>query len=302
MADINWRDVWKEVLSSDKLFPAKIINKDTASISCPTRFSSTGEFAIEITPLFDDKKKDLTLKLLVFNDNLSVDEIVKDSKTGSTSFNSNSDQLVKSELSNRLEEKIEIKPDELDIDSDSDAVDALIKFINTKAGENGNMFDDKLDEINENESYNRTINSIREGRRTIFKKVEEILKSNYKWRATKNEDFSDSTASFTDRNGNLAAVVSLVDDCIIVDIAKGITAKVSMLQSDEAIEDELTSDIDAAEEVLANREVDHLKDIIDNSEDDDIMADDEYNYLESLERKVTRLESLYIRSKLHRNQ
>lgn len=187
--------------------------------------------------------------------------------------------------------------------SDDEAKKALVDYINNKATESGRMFDDKLDELNDaldakkEERYNRTVNSMRENRRIILKKVESILKYHYKWNTLKNEDFADSSVPFYDKAGSLAAVVSIADDCIIVDLAKNITAKVSMLQSDEDIESEITNDIDNAQSVLADQEIEHLKDVI---SDNDVAP--EVDYLESLERRMTKLENLYINRKLRRNR
>ena len=317
-----------------KLFGADKLGDNDILVACPTRFDKYGKFAITVMPLFNEDSIEFTiysfndaisnnkdakqkLKELILQNNKNISSIDDLYKEG---FDFNGRNLILSnalsewESKNRLSSRYrdstqteEFKIESSGFKTDKEAVTSLIDYINEIATWGGNMFNEVLDNINssadffkdvDNNSYDRALNNIRESRRTIFKKVEEILKSNYKWKSSKNEDFSDSTASFTDRNGNLAAVVSIVDDNIIVDIAKGITAKVSMMQSDEAIEDELTSDIDAAEEILDNREVDHLKDLIDNSEDEESEEADEYEYLESLERKVTRLESLYIRRKL----
>ena len=114
----------------------------------------------------------------------------------------------------------------------------------------------------------------------------------------KNESMDDSVTSFYDKNNNLAAVVSLVDNYILVDLTKNITAKVSMLQSDEEIEDELTNDIDAAQDILANRELDAMKDAVANNSEQP--ASDELEYMESLSRRLTKLESLYIKKYLRK--
>lgn len=300
MASINWEDIWNKILKDSELFPVKSMNKNTVSIACPTRFSNTGEFSINITPTFNDES--IVLELLVFNDNVSLSDLNKesdlkdDNKDSNDKFNQMAKQLVKYELSNRIMERFKINSN--GFESDDEAENALIDYINNKATESGRMFDDKLDElndtINKDEAYRKTINGLRESRRYILRKIESILNSHYNWKSSKNEDYSDSTMQCLDDNGNLMAVVSLTNDCVIVDLAKGITAKVSMLQSDEEIESELVADVDNAQNILADREIDQLKDIVaDNPAPD---AD----YMEKLSRRVTRLESLYIRKVLHR--
>ena len=301
MASINWEDIWNKILKNSELFPVKSMNKNTVSIACPTRFSNTGEFSINITPTFNDES--IVLELLVFNDNISLSDLNKESDSkddnkedSSDKFNQMAKQLVEYELSNRIMERFKIKSS--GFESDDEAENALIDYINNKATESGRMFDDKLDElndtINKDEAYSKTINGLRESRRYILRKIESILNSHYNWKSSKNEDYSDSTMQCLDDNGNLMAVVSLTNDCVIVDLAKGITAKVSMLQSDEEIESELVADVDNAQNILADREIDQLKDVVaDNPAPD---AD----YMEKLSRRVTRLESLYIRKVLHR--
>ena len=105
-----------------------------------------------------------------------------------------------------------------------------------------------------------------------------------------------------DDNGNLMAVITLVDKCIIVDLAKDITAKVSAMKSDEAIESELVDDVDNAQAVLADRELNQLKDVVANNSEPEPNdpIDSEDDYLESLERRLTKLESMYIRRKLRK--
>lgn len=301
MAKIDWKKIWESVIKNSELFPIKAMDKDTLSISCPTRFSNAGEFAIDITPTFNDAS--IALQLMLFNENLSLDELdLKDvdTKSKSTSFNKLANALVEYELSNRIMDRFTIKSD--GFKSDKEAEDALIDYINSKATESGRMFDDKLDELNDMfaakkesraDRYNSTINSIRESRRVILKKVESILTSNFGWKSSKNEDYSDSTMQCYDDNGRLMAVVSLADNNVIVDLAEGVTAKVSMIQSDEEIEAELVNDIDNAQPVLADREVEHLKDVVNP-------VDEEEDYLESLSRRVTKLESLFISRKLRR--
>jgi hypothetical protein len=308
MSTIDWKLVWKNALKSKELFPIKALSKNTLSISCPTRFSNVGRLSIDVTPSFNDNS--IVLELLVFNDNVIIDDIPKKNRSKSADvdkdneFNKLANQLVQYELSNRIMERFKIKSD--GFSSNEDAELALIDYINNKATESGRMFDDKLDELNDSlnkkESYAHIVESIRSNRRFILKKVESILNGHYGWRAAKNEDFGDSTASFVDSNGKLAAVVSLADNFLIVNLSKDIAAKVSILQSDEDIESELTDDIENAQSVLADREdveskeIDQIKDAIENSDE----VEEEDDYLESLSRRLTKLESLYIRRKLHR--
>jgi hypothetical protein len=307
MADtIDWKVVWENTLKNKELFPIKAMNKKTVSISCPTRFSNAGELSIDITPSFNDAS--IVLELLVFNDNLLLNDLPKqdeDDSSNENKFNQLVNRLVQYELSNRVMERFKIKSS--GFESNEEAENALVDYINNKATESGRMFDDKLDELNDieedkKEGYAHIVESIRSNRALILKKVESILNNHYGWKAPKNEDYSDSTMSCYDDNGNLMAVVTLVDKCIIVDLAKDITAKVSMLQSDEEIEAELVDDVDNAQSVLADRELDQLKEVVANnneSEPNDPI-DDEADYLESLSRRITKLESLYIRRKLRK--
>lgn len=303
---IDWKAVWETALKDKELFPIKAINKNTVSISCPTRFSKSGELSIDITPSFNDES--IVLELLVFNDNLELNDLQKiddDSTSKENKFNQLANRLVKYELSNRVMERFKIKS--TGFESNEEAEDALVDYINNKATESGRMFDDKLDELNDianskKENYMRIVESIRRNRSFLLKKVEGILNSHYGWKATKNEDYSDSTMSCYDDNGNLMAVVTLVDKCIIVDLAKDITAKISAMQSDEEIESELVDDVDNAQTVLADRELNQLKDVVANNSEPEPNdpIDDEDDYLESLERRLTKLESMYIRRKLRK--
>ena len=303
---IDWKAVWETALKDKELFPIKAINKNTVSISCPTRFSKSGELSIDITPSFNDES--IVLELLVFNDNLELNDLQKiddDSISKENKFNQLANRLVKYELSNRVMERFKIKS--TGFESNEEAEDALVDYINNKATESGRMFDDKLDELNDianskKENYMRIVESIRRNRSFLLKKVEGILNSHYGWKAPKNEDYSDSTMSCYDDNGNLMAVVTLVDKCIIVDLAKDITAKISAIQSDEEIESELVDDVDNAQTVLADRELNQLKDVVANNNEPEPNdpIDDEDNYLESLERRLTKLESMYIRRKLRK--
>ena len=303
---IDWKAVWETALKDKELFPIKAINKNTVSISCPTRFSQSGELSIDITPSFNDES--IVLELLVFNDNLELNDLQKiddDSTSKENKFNQLANRLVKYELSNRVMERFKIKS--TGFESNEEAEDALVDYINNKATESGRMFDDKLDELNDianskKENYMRIVESIRRNRSFLLKKVEGILNSHYGWKAPKNEDYSDSTMSCYDDNGNLMAVVTLVDKCIIVDLAKDITAKISAMQSDKEIESELVDDVDNAQTVLADRELNQLKDVVANNSEPEPNdpIDDEDDYLESLERRLTKLESMYIRRKLRK--
>ena len=303
---IDWKSVWETALKDKELFPIKAINKNTVSISCPTRFSKSGELSIDITPSFNDES--IVLELLVFNDNLELSDLQKiddDSSSKENKFNQLVDRLVIYELSNRVMERFKIKSS--GFESNEEAEDALVDYINNKATESGRMFDDKLDELNDianskKENYIRIFESIRRNRAFLLKKVEGILNSHYGWKAQKNEDYSDSTMSCYDDNGNLMAVVTLVDKCIIVDLAKDITAKVSAMKSDEEIESELVDDVDNAQAVLADRELDQLKDVVANNSEPEPNdpIDDDADYFESLERRLTKLESMYIRRKLRK--
>ena len=303
---IDWKLVWETALKDKELFPIKAINKNTVSISCPTRFSKSGELSIDITPSFNDES--IVLELLVFNDNLELNDLQKiddDSSSKENKFNQLVNRLVKYELSNRVMERFKIKSS--GFESNEEAEDALVDYINNKATESGRMFDDKLDELNDiannkKENYMRIVESIRRNRAFLLKKVEGILNSHYGWKAPKNEDYSDSTMSCYDDNGNLMAVVTLVDKCIIVDLAKDITAKISAMKSDEEIESELVDDVDNAQTVLADRELNQLKDVVANNSEPEPNdpIDDEADYFESLERRVTKLESMYIRRKLRK--
>lgn len=307
MANIDWEKTWNSALKNKELFPIKAMNKKTVSIACPTRFSDTGELSIDVTPTFNDES--IVLELLVFNDNLSLKDLPKlddnDKEKASSdkdSFNDMVNQLVEYELSNRIMERFTIKSK--GFESEDEAESALVDYINNKATESGRMFDDKLDELNDtvankDEKYSRTISKIKESRRVIMQKIESILNSHYGWKANKNEAvLDDSVIECYDDNNNLMAVISLVDDCVIVDLAKGISAKVNMMQADEDIEAELVADVDNAQDILADRELDQLKDVVaDNAAG---KADMEADYMESLARRVTKLESLYIRKRLHK--
>lgn len=315
MPDIDWKKVWESAIGNSELFPAKLINKNTLSVSCPTRFSNSGEMSIEITPTFNDAS--ISLELLLFNDNIDITDILSKDEQDKEStkkvksisdFNQLAAKLVQYELQNRISDRFLIKSK--GFNSDKEAENALVDYINNKATESGRMFDDKLDELNDAvETGDRpTMESIREKRAFILRKIESILRKNYGWKSSKNEDFSDSVAECYDDNDNLMAVISLVDDCVVVDLAKGISAKVSLLQSDEEIEDELCTDVEAAEEVIADREIDQLKDAVAGNLQSDktdvyeepVEPDEQEEYIADLEKRLSRLESLYINRKFKR--
>lgn len=310
MSEIDWKTVWETSLKNKELFPIKALNKKTLSISCPTRFSNAGEFSIDVTPTFNDAS--IALEMLIFNDNLELTDIVdekelKDKKIKSTiDFNKLAGKLVEYELKNRIMDRFLIKSN--GFKSNKEAENAIVDYINNKATESGRMFDDKLDELNDTlKNGNKvTAESIRDSRAYILKKVEGILNTHYNWKSLKNEEFNDSVVECYDDNDNLMAVISLVDNCVLVDIAVGVTAKVSLMQSDEEIEQELVADVDAAKEIIADREIEQLKDIVDGnleSEKKDeyeapVEEDDDEEYLDNLEKRLARLESLYINRKL----
>ena len=304
-SNVNWKEVWESVLKAQMKFPITIVDddKDTISVSCPTRFSDTGAFSIQITPTFNQYS--INLEILTFNENVSLKDLKIDKKLlkyNNADYNSLSKPLIDYELSNRILNRFEIQSK--GFKDNKEAVKALTDYINDKATESGRMFDDKLNALND-EIYNKKnealLKTIRNSRRTILKKVESILKSNYGWKATKNEDFNDSTISLKDKNGNLAAVVTLVGDCVIVDLAKDITAKVSVMQSDEEIEQELVSDVNNAQTILADREVEQLKDIVANNRNrENIEAVADEDYFETLSNRITKLESLYIKRRLRK--
>lgn len=334
MAELDWKLIWEKSLENKELFPTKVIAKSTVSVSCPTRFSNTGKFSIDVSPTFNDDS--IVLELLVFNENVSVEDIeaLQDRRNSSNkqdklntndSFDKLSDQLAIYELSNRIMERFKIKSD--GFESDEEAVNALVDYINSKATESGRMFDDKLDSIidtlmkDENftdsakhkKTYESVLESIRSNRRVILSKVESILKDNYRWHTNKNESYDDSVMPLYNKNNKLSAVVSIVDDCIIIDIAEGITAKVSMLKSDNEIESEIVDDIDNAIQYLSdksngnNSELEDIKDAISGNLEgsfkdtyDVDVEDEDSDYIDDLSKRISRLESLYINRRLHR--
>lgn len=282
MADLDWKSIWKSAIDNKSLFPNKL-NNNTLSIACPTRFSTTGKFSIEVSPQFNDDK--ITLKLLYFNDNVDLTDLPT-TNLKLDNYNSLAKALSLWEESNRLSDRFEIES--AGFTDSNEAEQTLIDYLNNKATESGRMFDDKLDELNNNavessESYIRTLNSFKENRKLILSKIACILNNNYNWRSHKNEDFSDSVASFYDKNGNLAAVVTLVDQDLIIDLSKNITSKINVMQSDSDIENEITTDIDSANKVLAAQELKQLEDTLAANE-----------RLESLTRRLVKLENYYL--------
>ena len=302
MADINWQEVWSDTLNKggNRLkIKKKNDSKNSILLACPTQFSASGRFDVDIIPSFNDDN--ITLTMLTFNDNFTLDDLnLKNIDTNK--LNALADPIANYEKDNKISNTYTIESEK--VDSHDDAVQVLIDYLFNVAQENGEMFDDKLDTLTaeltskeNNESLKSIVNSIKANRNYIMKKVESML-SKYNWKHMKNESMNDSVTSFYDKNNNLAAVVSLVDNYILVDLAKNITAKVSMLQSDEEIEDELTNDIDAAQDILADRELNAMKDAVANNSEQP--ASDELEYMESLSRRLTKLESLYIKKYLRK--
>lgn len=309
--DIDWKSVWESALKSKDIFP---YNKRGAAIevSCPTRFSSSGKFSINIKPLFQDDS--IELEMLLFNDNISAEEIVSLDNI-KQEYTSVSIALNFQEEKNRLLDRYTINSD--GFETEDEAVSALVDYINNKATECGISFDEKVDEcINmlknkkNSEKAEGLLRDIRRNRRFILSKVENILRRNYRWRSVKNEEACDDcVAEFVDRDGNLAAVVSLVDDNLVVDLAKGISSVVNMIQSDEDIEKEIVQDVEQAKDIMAQQEIEDLKEVVagnpESHMDDvyDVETDDDDSLEEidlgDLEKKLTKLENLYIRNKLY---
>lgn len=314
MTNIDWKVVWENALKNKELFPVKFWDKHTISVLCPTRFSSIGKTYIVVEPTFNDAS--ISLDLMTFNDNIDITDILSEeeqekfhNKVKSTGdLKRLVDKLVKYEVNNKISDKFLIKSS--GFDSNEDAEKALVDYLNNKATESGRMFDDKLDELNDCIDSNErpTVESIRRDRALILRKIESVLNKHYSWKSTKNECYDDSVVECYDDNDNLMAVISLVDDCVIVDLAKGIYAKVGLLQSDEEIEQELCADIDDAKDIIADREIDQLKDVVAGNLEGDqadhyeapVEPDDEDEQLADLERRLSRLESRYINRKLKR--
>lgn len=313
MGNINWESVWNKSLSDKELFPFVKVKDNTISLACPTRFSNNGELAIQIAASFN--KESIVLELLVFNENLLLEDLPEYKDLKKIEFNTIATQLAKYELSNRIMERFKIKS--AGFESDTEAVNALVDYMNNKATESGRMFDDKLDELNDTIEANKVskheklINSIKEGRAVILNKVCSILKEYYSWKPAKNEGFDDSSLPLYDKNGSFVAVVSFVDGHIIIDLGNNITSKISVVQSDEEIEEEIVADVDNATAILADQEIEELKEIVadnhvgDNMKDSypvakvpgDVFSSSE-SYVDRLAKRVTKLENLYIRRKL----
>ena len=309
--DMDWKSAWESALKSKKIFPyAK--NGDIIEVSCPTRFSSYGQFSIEIKPLFQDES--IELEMLLFNDNIPVEDVISLDKI-KPEYKSVSLALKFQEEKNRLLDRYTINSE--GFETEDEAVNTLVDYINNKATESGISFDEKVDEcveMLENKKSSKKaeglLRSIRQNRRAIFSKVENILRRNYRWRSVKSEEICDDcVAEFVDKDGNLAAVVSLVDDNLVVDLAKGVSSVVNMIQSDEDIEKEIVQDVEQANDILAKQEIEDLKDVVagnpESHMDDvyDVETDDRNSSkeidLRDLEKRLTKLENLYIRNKLY---
>ena len=141
----------------------------------------------------------------------------------------------------------------------------------------------------------------------IFNKIGSILYNNYGWKPSKKEAASDTATSFYDKNHNLVAIVSLDDDTIVIDLSKDITAHISMLQSDQDIENEIINDIEDANTALAEQELQQLKDAVASNPESDIsdvyntpMDYTEDDYLDDLSNRLSKLESRFINRRLNR--
>lgn len=309
MGKIDWKSVWDLCLKNKELFPYISKEKDTILLSCPTRFSNSGELAIEITPSFNDDS--IVFEMLVFNENLSLDDLKSqtNSDNDNDKYNQMTNQLVVYELSNRVMERFKIMSS--GFDTEDDAVNAVVDYLNSKATESGRMFDDKLDELNDmisnKDKSESLLKSIRDSRSFILKKVSGIVESHYGWKHTTNESFDDSVMPLYDSNGVMKAVVSISDGHLLIDLSSDMTAKIDLVQSDEDIENEIVNDISNAEMVVADKEIDQLKEIVSdnhsNMTDDYSVSeipskfseDEEFDYMGKLERRVAKLESLLIR-------
>lgn len=309
MGKIDWKSVWDSCLKNKELFPYISKEKDTILLSCPTRFSNSGELAVEITPSFNDDS--IVFEMLVFNENLSLDDLKSQttSDNDNDKYNQMTNQLVVYELSNRVMERFKIMSS--GFDTEDDAVNAVVDYLNSKATESGRMFDDKLDELNDmisnKDKSESLLKSIRDSRSFILKKVSSIVESHYGWKHTINESFDDSVMPLYDSNGVMKAVVSISDGHLLIDLSSDMTAKIDLVQSDEDIENEIVNDISNAEMVAADKEIDQLKEVVSdnhsNMTDDYSVSeipskfseDEEFDYMGKLERRVAKLESLLIR-------
>lgn len=310
--ELDWKNIWEQILKNRKLFPHKKIGNNKIEISCPTRFSLVGAFSIEVTAKFNDNS--IELETLAFNDNISIDDLPDINVTDTRNqFNALSKSLNEFESKNKIQDRFEIKSD--GFESEEEAENALIDYLNNKATESGRAFDDKLDELNDNidnkseklMKHNRILKVIRENRRNIFNKVGSILYNNYRWKPSRKESASDTVTSFYDKNHNLVAIVSLDDDNIVIDLSKDITARISMLQSDDDIEAEIIKDVDDANTALAEQELQQLKDAVASNPESDIsdvyetsMDETENDYLDDLSNRLSKLESRFIRRRLNR--
>lgn len=310
--ELDWKNIWEQILKNRKLFPHKKISNNKIELSCPTRFSSIGAFSIEVTAKFNDDY--IELETLAFNDNISIDDLPDINVTDTRNqFNALSKSLNEFESKNKIQDRFEIKSD--GFESEEEAENALIDYLNNKATESGRAFDDKLDELNDNidnkseklMKHNRILKVIRENRRNIFNKVGSILYNNYRWKPSRKESASDTVTSFYDKNHNLVAIVSLDDDNIVIDLSKDITARISMLQSDDDIEAEIIKDVDDANTALAEQELQQLKDAVASNPESDIsdvyetsMDETENDYLDDLSNRLSKLESRFIRRRLNR--
>lgn len=301
MSAINWEAVWKSTLENKQLFPFKA-NDKSISLSCPTRFNRFGEFSITITPSFSDDS--IVLEMLVFNDNVSPDELnLKPDENIEAAYNLFVNKLIEFELSNRIMERYKILTK--GFNSDKEAENTLVDYLNNKATENGRMFDDKLDELNDSveekeESYAKYVRSIKESRFTLMSKVCEIIASNFNWKASKNESFDDSVIPLYNCDGVMKVVVSLSDGHIVIDLSRDITSVVDVNQSDEDIEACIVDDINNALAIDEDDELEQLNDIVVDNHNDlttnyPPAEEDSFDAMNVLESRVAKLESLYIR-------
>ena len=312
MSKIDWKSVWKKCLSDKELFPYIIKDSSTMLLSCPTRFSSAGELDIEIKPLFNDDS--IVFEMLVFNDNVSLDDLnLKYTDNLSKDYNRIANQLVVYELSNRVMERFKIMSS--GFATESEAVNAVVDYLNSKATESGRMFDDKLDELNDYLSNDKTeslLRSIRESRSFVLKKICSVIKSHFDWKTLKNEKFDDTVMPLYDKSGAMKAVVSLSDGHLVIDLSSDMTSKIDLAKSDDEIESELINDITNASSLSDDREIDQLKEIVSDNHADisdkyvinevpsKFSEDESLDYINRLEDRVTKLESLYISKVLNR--
>ena len=93
----------------------------------------------------------------------------------------------------------------------------------------------------------------------------------------------------------------------MIDLSKDITARISMLQSDQDIENEIINDIEDANTALAEQELQQLKDAVASNPESDIsdvyntpMDYTEDDYLDDLSNRLSKLESRFINRRLNR--